>query len=620
MGKDNIIVEYTEFEETGISPAKSRFRKLAKEYFEFEIIKEKSSKLQLKEISRFANLQLPSELSEVFINYNRAPLFWAVQTPLSIYLEKFLQKSLANVGSLDEHREIKENYSKWLFAQSSEEKKRLAVFTIKLTEQNISKYNFYNSILNGVILTFEDSIFHPERAKELLSEAKDILSKLQITDEAQNEMLYILELYNGFVSLKLKSYEDAKLIFNNCLNIKPGGVTATFYLAYTELMLGNNYEAGYLLQIIWQYDLNRINYAIDQNNFLMFNQIMENLVFPNVFHFEEFSIIIEDIIYLIDNIKNLEEKSIDNLKEKTASFLLLKFESHDWEPFKKNISFIDKLLLSFDGRKNIYFLANIKNLENKFDYTLQQLINTIHAKYEKDIQEHVTVYEDEIKEKLTEIENMEAYLAELKSEIKNWQINETNSVEKKYGSEINEIQDRINSINSVVELNPLNSFSNTMTYNLFMSFVVFMIGVFTSYLNNSSSYGDGVSNYFSNIISGGFKWGLICYVIGSLIAAAIAGTVILERSNVRQRFMKRIRSLKIYREQELEYIKLKAKNEEDDAIKNISKKKITQLNKRIENLRNTKSQQEEILRKEGEEKFKKETEIFQPFLKVDQNK
>ena len=100
----------------------------------------------------------------------------------------------------------------------------------------------------------------------------------------------------------------------------------------------------------------------------------------------------------------------------------------------------------------------------------------------------------------------------------------------------------VNSINSVVELNPLNSFSNTMTYNLFMSFVVFMIGVFTTYLNNSSNYGDGVSNYFSNIISGGFKWGLICYVIGSLIAAAIAGTVRLERSNVRQRFMKRIRA------------------------------------------------------------------------------
>ena len=284
-----------------------------------------------------------------------APIYWAAQTPLSIYLEKFLQKSLSNVDGLDVHSEIKENYSKWVTAQSLEEKKSLALLTIRLTEQNISKYNFYNSILNGVILTFGDSLFHPERAQELFYQAKDLLSKLHVTDEAKNEMNYLLQLYTGFGSLKSQNYDEAKLIFDNSLSVKPTGVTATFYLAYSELMLGNYLETGSLLKSIWQYDLGRISYAIDQNNFLMFNQVMENLIFPNVFYFYDFKAVFEDINNIIESFKHTYELDIDNLKMKAASFLLLKFDSPEAGLFKKNIAFIDKLLVSFNGRKNIFF-------------------------------------------------------------------------------------------------------------------------------------------------------------------------------------------------------------------------------------------------------------------------
>ena len=327
----------------------------------------------------------------------------------------------------------------------------------------------------------------------------------------------------------------------------------------------------------------------------------------------------EDIKNIVESFRDTNELDIENLKKKAASFLLLKFEIPEAEPFKMNIAFIDKLLASFNGRKNIYFLANIKNLENRFDYTVQKIIDSIHARYEKGIKEQVKVFEEEVKEKLTEIENMEAYLEELKTKIKSWRTKNTNAVEKQFNSEIAELQNKVNTINEVVELNPLNSFSNTMTYNLFLSFVVFIIGVFATYLN-SSGYGDEFGNNLSQIISGGFKWGLICYVIGSVIAAIIAGTVGMERSNVRQRFLKRIRSLKFYKEKELESIKSKAKIEEEDAVENINRKKIAELKRIIENLRKAKSQQEELLRKEAEEKIKKETEIFQPFLKVDQNK
>ena len=45
-------------------------------------------------------MKFPPEMNEIFINFNNAPLFWAAQTPLSNYLEKFLKKSLANVGGV----------------------------------------------------------------------------------------------------------------------------------------------------------------------------------------------------------------------------------------------------------------------------------------------------------------------------------------------------------------------------------------------------------------------------------------------------------------------------------------------------------------------------------------
>ncbi len=619
MGKDNIIVEYTDTKENGFESAKSKFKKIASEYFEFNIIVNKNIKTQINEISRFANLNLPPESNEIFINYNQAQLFWAIQTPLSTYIEKFLEKSLTNFSSLDDHREIKENYSKWVTAQSLEEKKRLAVLTLKLIEQSISKFDFYNRILHGVILLFEDSLFNPERAQELFTEAEDIISKLQITNEVKSEMHYLLNLYKGFISLRLKKYEDAKLIFNNCLTLKPAGVTAIFYLAYSEVMLGNFIDAGSLLKNIWQYDLSRISFAIEQNNLLMFNQVMDNLVLPNVFHFDGFSNLSDDINNIVEGFKYINMFEIESLKKKVASWLLLKFNIPNIEPYKKSISFINKVLASFNGRKNIYFQANVQNLENKFEYTLQLIIDSIHARYEKEIQDNLKGFEQEVNEKLTEIENTEAYLEELKTEIKNWQTKHTSAVEKKYSSEISELENKVNTINNVVELNPLNSFSNTMTYNLILSFIVFVVGIFATYLNNSG-YGGEFDNNLSQVLSGGLKWGLICYVIGSVIAAIIAGTVGMERANVRQRFLARIKSLRYYKDQELENIRIKAKREEEDAIDNFKKKKIAQLKKTIENIRSLKSQKEVLLRKEAEEKIKKETEIFQPFLKLEKQK
>ncbi len=609
MSGNNIIVEYADFEEQRIDPKKSHFKELAKEFFEIELTKKKKSKGFHKEFSKFASLNLTSEINDVFIDLNKAPFFWAAQTPLIIYLEKFIEKSLSVVGGLDDYKEIKENYLKWLEAQTTEDKKFFAIQTLKLSEQSITKYNFFNPILSAVILIFSETLFDAERALALIAEAKGIIEKLKITDEARIELLYLIEVYKGFVFLKLKEFENAKITFQNALNLKHDGITAIFYISYAELRLENYMESAELLQKIWMHDLRRINYSIDQNNVSMFYQFVENSVFQNIFYYDEFSTIVENIELIINEFKEINESTIKTFKDKVSSFLTLKSENPELDIDINNFFFIEKLITSFSERKNIYFLAILKSLENKFESGIQQIIYKIRSRYEKEIRGQIKSYEDETDEKRIEIEKLETYLEEIKTEINHRRTEDINFIESKFNTEIATLQNKVNNINDVAELNPLNSFSNTMSYNFFLSFIVFMIGIFSSYLN--SSYGSNISQ----ILSGGFKWGLICYVVGSLIAAFIAGTVGVERSNTRQRFLKDIYGLKLYREQELERIKLHAKKEEDYVVENIGKKKITQLKKMIDNIQKEKKQQEEILKKEAEEKVELECEIFKPFLR-----
>ena len=607
MSKNDIIVEYTDFKEIRIDPLKSRFRKLATEYFEFDLTNKKSKNL-IKEISKFASLHLPAEIDEVFINLNTAPFFLAAQTPLLQQLEKFLIKSLSTVGGLDDHREIKEYYSKWLNAQLSDNKRYFAIQAIKLTEQNISKYNFFNPLLSAVILTFDETLFNPGRAIELFSEAKDILGKLKINDESRIHMLYLVELYIGFVSLKLKDFENARTIFQYALNLKPDGITAVFYISYSELMLENYLESVELLQKIWKYDLDRINYTIDQNNFIMFNYVIENSVFPNIFYYDDFTSVHENIQTIIDLSKDEDELIIESLKKRVSSFLILKYENPSADSLIKNIIFVDKVIASFAERKNIYFLAILRILQNKFDSAVKQIIDSIQARHEKNILEQVKIYEDQMDEKRIEIEKMESYLEEIKKDINERKTENIKFLEGKYNSEIAELQNKVKNINELAELNPLDSFSNTMSYNFFLSFVVFTVGLFSTYLN--SNYGNDITQ----ILSGGFKWGLICYVTGSFIATIIAGKVGMERAYTRQRFIKNIHGLKRYREQELERIREYAEKEEEYAVQKINRKKITQLKKQIDNIQKEKKQHEEILKKEAEEKIKEETEIFQDML------
>ena len=115
----------------------------------------------------------------------------------------------------------------------------------------------------------------------------------------------------------------------------------------------------------------------------MFNYVVENSVFPNIFYYDDYTSVHENIQGIIDLSKDEDELIIESLKKRVSSFLILKYENPSADSLIKNIIFVDKVIASFAGRKNIYFLASLRILQNKFDSAVKQIIDSIQAGMKK---------------------------------------------------------------------------------------------------------------------------------------------------------------------------------------------------------------------------------------------
>ncbi len=116
--------EYDKLELSEVITAK--FRSLAKQYFQFNVFVETDYLKLIKESSQFYSFDLPEEISEMFIKYEEAPLFWVFRSPVMRYLEDFFKTSIARGGSENYYKVIKDFYTKWLLNKHEHEKKYFA--------------------------------------------------------------------------------------------------------------------------------------------------------------------------------------------------------------------------------------------------------------------------------------------------------------------------------------------------------------------------------------------------------------------------------------------------------------------------------------------------------------
>lgn len=167
--------------------------------------------------------------------------------------------------------------------------KIFAALTVKEIKSSINFLTYIDSIYYSLILIFDESIRNPYKAIEELNKAQSSVDESFLTPEIKRDLNYLIQLYKGFAFLTLGNNEEAATELSYAMDIKESGITAKFYFAYLSSTQKRDDFTKALIKEILNYDLDRLNYAIDCSSIVVMNFLLINPVFPNIVNYYEFS-------------------------------------------------------------------------------------------------------------------------------------------------------------------------------------------------------------------------------------------------------------------------------------------------------------------------------------------
>ncbi|MEW6701138.1 MAG: hypothetical protein AB1298_00320 [Bacteroidota bacterium] len=581
----------------------AKFNRLAKDHFHLIVRNDYDYLTAVKESIRFFSLDLPAEIKEIFIPYPEAPVFWIYESSLLNQIEEFMKFNLVRGNYAELHKSIKENYTKWVTTKLKSEKEYYATTTVNFIERDINKHNFFKLIIKAIILTYQSTFYNKERALELLFNAMELVNTLRMNDQTKTELKYILNLYTGFIHLKESDYAKANLSFKDAIEIKPQGCTAKIYCALTEVNLGKNDVAAYLLKEVFNYDIHRLTLALKTNNAGMFSYFFRNPFIYNIFYEKDFSKAYNSIEQILDEFRFHDRSVIGRHTTKLEELKARKLDEYYDEELKKSIAFFEKILKNYSSSTNTLFYALYPELQNKFNFIIENVITGVKEKHYAEVKEKISAFDIPIKENLNTEKHFRDELENFKIKSKQNLAESIQAVNGNYDYETHAIESRINNLPNEDRYNPGISLSNNMTYNIIIAFVVFFIGGVAGYSNTTVTDTSEFNSILTLILIAGSKWGAISFLAGGLISVLISAIILLERSDVKQKLLRRISYLKIERERLIADLKESSIQKEKIMMESFNNS-INQQRKRIEELKVQKEEAERELMKDAEKKIK----------------
>ncbi len=602
---DDIIYE-GDLNDTAITEMLSRrFKNLSREYLQLDLKKDSDFLSLVKDSSRFFSFSLPLPINEIFIRYEDAPLFWVYRTPLLVYLEELFKLSMPQSSTKSIHNSIKDFYTKWVMMNPGNEKKYFAASAINFIEKKANKNNFLYAILHSIILSYDNYFYNPQKSLELLDTAQDLVNDTELGDTFREEIYYLISLYGGFLFLNQKQIPSAKEKFAESLSIKPYGVSAKFYNTYTEAVLNNQILSGDIVSDLYDFDIQRMIYAIDANSISMLEYFMNNSVIGNFFYYYEFVPSVEMFANFFRDVKGTRHFDLNVIKINLTQFKDLKLSSYYTPEFEKNLAFLENVLQKYSANENILFLGASEKLHLKFKNTLEIVINEIKNKYYKEVDDKLLKFDVELQEKTRELESISKDNEGVRKKLHERMKSTIEEIERVAASNIAILEDRISNLHMIQSLDPKMAFKNAMTYNLILSVTVFMMGGCAGYSNNFLGDASKMNNAFSVIMSTGLKWGAIAFLVGFLISLISAGLAMLEGSNQKQKLLQTINTIKNEKNQQVSFVKeegVQKEKELEEKFRLSSESK----QKYVEALKTEREVQEKVYLEDAEQKIRKE--------------
>lgn len=597
----------------GTEVLQTKFYRLAKEHFQITARNDYDYLNGVKESIRFFSLDLPAEIKEIFIPFSEAPIFWIYESSLLSQIEEFMKFNLVKGSYGELNKSIKENYSRWVTTKLKSEKDYYATTTINFIERDINKHNFFKLIIKAIIQTYQSTFYNPVKALENLESAMEIVNSLRMNDQTKNEIKYVLQLYTGFVHLKEMQYEKANQAFKSAVEVKQQGCTAKIYCALTELNIGNEDVVLYYLRDVFNYDIHRLSLAINTNNTGMFSYFFRNAFFYNVFHEKEFLKAFNIIDQILSEYRATDNGAFVKCKSKLEKVMLKRYDEYFDDEMKKTIVFMEKIILNYSNAMSTMFFAVFPELQNKLDLLVKSIVEKIRAMFYAEVKEALSTYDVYIQENM----NAEKHLAD---ELENFKVRSKENlaesiqmVNQDFENESKAIEERIKDLPNVDRYNPRVSFSNNMTYNIIIAFIVFFIGGVAGYSNRMVADTSEFNSILTYILISGSKWGAISFIVGVIISIVVSGVIVVERMDVKQKLLRKLNYLKLEREKTIADLKENAVQKEKIMTESFNNG-IVQHRNRVAELKQEKELREKELTRQADEKINAATKELTELL------
>lgn len=558
-----------------------------------------------------SNSDLPSSISEHFIYYENGPWFWTFTHPAKEYLFKIYNIHQKRLTANNPQKLIFDFYNKWVFSLENKDSKYFGLSIIKQIKN--ARKNALNLILHGTILAFDQDLYNPTEAISLFEDAENALMSKDLDELESMELRYIIKLFKGFVYLKIREYENAKQYFEEALQYKEEGITAFFHLALVNIHLDNVEASQNYARQVYAFDLETMTYAIRCNSLPLFELFLENSACSHFFRDKSTHSLLPVFEQNIHDLVSSGQVRFDKLKEDILLLKENKWYKEKGELIDESIKFIDSFIKQFGKSENIFILEAISKLEAKFIESINLVLKAIDDGFQEKINKQLRVYdvkliedEDIKKRLLIDLEKTKIKL-EQKRELTVQNFNYTMDEKLRLAEE------RMKNMELSSELNPVNSFKNSMMYCFMLSVLVLVLGGFAEYSNSYTNEMTGFGRLLSVVIIGGSKWGMLTFVVGMFISVFMSVSTSLEKTRIKQRLTKDISTLKDEKVRGTKKI-----NEESKATaKNLEErttKRIESLNHQIEELKKKKIADQEMLHSNYSSKLKAETQKLTELL------
>ena len=254
----------------------SKLLSFGKKYINSDVVESSNYNQKLKENALFNSIPLPTEISERFIFYEEAPNTLMLDSPLISYLHKVFKVNHTVLSDENPQLQLKEYYLKWLKQKKGLDTKYFTKSMLHYLDK--TKNNGFNLLINSMLLSYDDEMYNHERSIELIHNASDIIFNKQISNEFYHELKYFLKTIEGFIYLKGSNLGQSNRSFYEALDLKHNGITAKFHLALTEIQLENLNLAIELVEEIYNADIKRLNYAIQNNSFSLYEFFLNHSI------------------------------------------------------------------------------------------------------------------------------------------------------------------------------------------------------------------------------------------------------------------------------------------------------------------------------------------------------